>query len=638
MSFWSDLGSNINWGNLLNAGVNYLAGQGNASANQSAANNYANQVKFNPYNILTPNAGVSFNGNTALASLTPDVNSLQTALLGKAGGLLGGLDYTNGGISPFLQNSFDTYNQQSPSTAGLSQLGDQYNASAQGFLGGLGSFDPNQAAADYTNNLRAQAQPDQQRAAQSLAQGLFNTGRLGSTGGANLFGQLINQQNQQDLGFQLAGKQYAGQEQNRLAGLASQFGQQYGSIQDQINNRASQRFQNAMQLFGAGQQNLNTQLTGGLSALNGSNSLNDQLLHQIQLGGYLGGAQSSANSNAYSQPLQAQVAGNNANSAGLMGLLDSTGLTNMAGNYLNGLFTNTSGLGNSISNYGTQATNDLLNNSQWWGSLDPSWGFSGAGGQAAGLLGSIPNGLQNLDYASQFNNMSDPELYKALGINDSIANGSAFNAGNVLSGLGSAANIYSGLQRGGVAGYGAALGGAANLAGLAGYGGGATQALGALGNALSGNVAGLAGNLSSLAGSGASSGAAAGGSSGATTAAGGLASSAALGLAAAGLVLPIMDEINSPSDRKELIALYAKQGQALLNGTPQTLAQKGKVPDAIYQKLRDAEIQQGKFFLNQAQSMQDTKHEISLPSSPAIKGSVTTGSNGLSFLKRNMQI
>lgn len=77
----------------------------------------------------------------------------------------------------------------------------------------LSNFDPNQAAASYTNLLRQQAMPAEQQATASALTGLFGSGRLGTTGGANQMSALASSQQQADLGRQVAGQQYGLQQQ-----------------------------------------------------------------------------------------------------------------------------------------------------------------------------------------------------------------------------------------------------------------------------------------------------------------------------------------------------------------------------------------------------------------------------------------
>jgi hypothetical protein len=108
--------------------------------------------------------------------------------------------------------------------AQFTQSVNQNQGAANGFFGALGSFDPNQAAADYTNTLNARALPQEQQQRNQMEDRLFAQGRLGTTGGGVNQEALFKAQGDAALGRQLAGKQFAGQEQSRIAELAQGFG------------------------------------------------------------------------------------------------------------------------------------------------------------------------------------------------------------------------------------------------------------------------------------------------------------------------------------------------------------------------------------------------------------------------------
>lgn len=677
----------IDWTGLLNAGINLYSSHQNANANQSAANQYAQQTKYNPYNISAGNSGVVFNGNNAAASLSPQYQQLQQQLTSGAGGLLGGLGQQygqNGGVNPYLQSQFDQYNGQTmgSNAASLqpygnlgpqlsSNVGDQFNATAGGFLGGLGSFDPNQAAQSYSQNLRAQAAPGNQLAAENTAQGLFNSGRLGSTGGANVLGQLTQAQNQQDLGFQIAGQQYGGQEQNRLAGLAQSFGQAGTGINNQmaqtndqmtnsafnrastinqmqynqVNQRADARFQNAMQLFGAGQQGLQNQLQGGLGMLQGSQGLDQNLLNTIGMGGYLGGASSNANSNAYNPSMQANVAGNNSKSAGLLNALGQSGAIGGAANWLNGLFGGGKGVSDAlgsangalnswdtvgnISN-GLQGMN-MSNNDMWNGSGNLSQIFSGAGGQAAN---GISNGIQDLDYSKQIGDLAQPVPFNS--------DSGGMTLGKAVGGLTSGLNLYSGLKQGGVQGYGQALGAGAQLAGMLGYGGTTTGAAGVIGNLAAGNYIGAAqgaygllggGTAATSAGAGAAGGAAGAGgaAAGSGAAAGGLSASAGASLAFAPIVYGLMNTINdtkafnSPLYELQALAQQAQHGTMEFKPGSEQAKTFNALPANIQSALKSSDQGLRNYAIQQIQSQLttgkwlDTGAAKAMPRTPTAK-------------------
>ena len=107
-----------------------------------------------------------------------------------------GFDMSNAGLPAYLQQlsqqqgMFGQMGMQGmgaafngPSAAGLT------NQSAQMGMGLFNQFgDFNQISADRKAGLDAQALPQEQQAARSAVQGLFSSGRLGTTGGANMMG------------------------------------------------------------------------------------------------------------------------------------------------------------------------------------------------------------------------------------------------------------------------------------------------------------------------------------------------------------------------------------------------------------------------------------------------------------------
>jgi len=142
-----------------------------------------------------------------------------------------GFDMSNAGLPAYLQQlsqqqgMFGQMGMQGmgaafngPSAAGLT------NQSAQMGMGLFNQFgDFNQISADRKAGLDAQALPQEQQAARSAVQGLFSSGRLGTTGGANMMGQLNQAQNQADLGRGLAAQSFAQQQQAQMLGLGQGF-------------------------------------------------------------------------------------------------------------------------------------------------------------------------------------------------------------------------------------------------------------------------------------------------------------------------------------------------------------------------------------------------------------------------------
>lgn len=177
-------------------------------------------------------------------------------------------------------------------------LQDQLAGLAGGAFGDVGSA---AGAADrQLQAFRAAAQPANQRAVNSTLQNLFNTGRLGTTGGANIIGSLAEAQNRQDLDFQLA----AGQEGRAAQQIAFNLGSgflgnlnQTRGLQDQLLQSAFGRFNQtqglAADLIGRQQQFRGGELGLLMNALQGQGGLFTQGLDAFQAA--LAASQAQAN-------------------------------------------------------------------------------------------------------------------------------------------------------------------------------------------------------------------------------------------------------------------------------------------------------------------------------------------------------
>jgi hypothetical protein len=164
-------------------------------------------------------SGTEFQGNANLAQ------GLSTNAMQQAGGGYGGQNYMQAGqsfLNPYQQQNF---------------------GNLRGNM--LSGFDPNQAASQYTDMLRQQAQPQEQQAAASALTKLHGRGRLGTTGGMNAYQGLMDSQNQADLGRQIAGQQH---------GLQQQLMAQQG-LDSALNNEQGRQ----LGAFGANQQGMMNQ-------------------------------------------------------------------------------------------------------------------------------------------------------------------------------------------------------------------------------------------------------------------------------------------------------------------------------------------------------------------------------------------
>lgn len=315
-------------------GLGALAGGLASNASSSSA---ARNSRYRPWNTGVAGLGsANFSGNTLNMQGDERFQQMNDYLGRLQYGSL--QDYQQGQQNAlgqdFLRGSYDTANSQGQGNLeglfGAANSWGGYNSPdmMQGLNSGmLSNFDPNQAASQYTNLLRQQAQPQEQNAASSALTNLYGTGRLGTTGGMTAYQGLMDSQNQADIGRQVAGQQYGlqqqlmaqqGYDQSRMnqqgmmlnnfgagqQGLMNSFGINQGMFGRNMDlytasDTASQdRFNRALQLFG-GENALNQQNLGNFSGLLGAQqSQNQQLLDMGRLGSSVGQAQNTTNANA----------------------------------------------------------------------------------------------------------------------------------------------------------------------------------------------------------------------------------------------------------------------------------------------------------------------------------------------------
>lgn len=134
-------------------------------------------------------------------------------------------------------------------------------------LGGASNSDAE--AQNRLDLLRSQAAPENNAAALSLKDKLFSLGQLGSTSGAAGQEALLRATNAQDLGFQTTAADWA-------------------------NQRAQQRFQNALTTIQTGGNLASNQFNQGVTANNSLGDMFQRLLSQAGLGISAGGGQAPA--------------------------------------------------------------------------------------------------------------------------------------------------------------------------------------------------------------------------------------------------------------------------------------------------------------------------------------------------------
>jgi hypothetical protein len=119
------------------------------------------------------------------------------------------------GFGDFSQDFRQAGQFQQPLLQGFNQ--------AAGQQLGIAGQDQGAIVSGELERLRGLARPGEQRAANSLADRLFGSGRLGTTGGAQMFGELAQAQERSDLERQGLALGLGRQRQLDAAGLAQQF-------------------------------------------------------------------------------------------------------------------------------------------------------------------------------------------------------------------------------------------------------------------------------------------------------------------------------------------------------------------------------------------------------------------------------
>lgn len=251
----------------------YQSSQGAANSQNSLANAMRNATTTLGANTITGPGGVTAttlaNGAGGSYGLGSDLEGLRAALAGFSGKSLDAA--SNGGTLPDILNQrrnavLDA--SGTPTAPDFANLSSGVNSAFTQALAGLGrgSAAPGLAATAFRGagdqlqaasggfgdvrdqtlaTLRAQAQPEETRAYDTLQNDLFSTGRLGSSGGALQTEAFARGLGQADLSRQLAANQEARTtQQNALSigtGLAG-VGSNVSGLDDSLLNSAFGRF------------------------------------------------------------------------------------------------------------------------------------------------------------------------------------------------------------------------------------------------------------------------------------------------------------------------------------------------------------------------------------------------------------
>ena len=211
--------------------------------------------------------------------------------LGSVDQQLGGLGFLEGLAGNTLSTTQNAFNNLSTNGFQNDLIQQAYNASRSQITDA--GVTGQQATQNALSNFRAQALPEQQRAVAGTLSNLFSSGRLGTTGGANVIGRLAESQNLQDLQFQQAATAEGRAAQQNALGLASGFANIGGATQglsEQLLQGAFSRFGNTASLA----KDLNTErFSRGLQsqqfAREGANNNLNNLISQTLLGRELQG-------------------------------------------------------------------------------------------------------------------------------------------------------------------------------------------------------------------------------------------------------------------------------------------------------------------------------------------------------------
>jgi hypothetical protein len=275
---------------LIATGISLLGGMMQKKSEKKAA------AGMNPWGVDGLFGNVAFDPSSQRAFINADRHQtdIRNLLGGNAAHLLSG-----GGNSGFLNFAQGLGNEQLPALFGQYQdaLGglpsdafSQYQ-SQMGQAQGIANQDLQGLMGQKLQLLRDQAAPQEQAAFNSLQNNLFSTGRMGTSGGGMMMERFARGLGQADTERQLAAQQLGIQAQNQnlqQAGLLSELaGTGFANALNYNDigvNRAAQRMQNAMGLFGFGNDLTSSMQTQGLAGLQGMLGIDSNLMNAAALG------------------------------------------------------------------------------------------------------------------------------------------------------------------------------------------------------------------------------------------------------------------------------------------------------------------------------------------------------------------
>lgn len=503
----------INWGQLLGltgaVGGSLLGASTQNGLNTAAQNAARNGQQLYGFGAggsggiggsYTPNqGGLGGNVNLNYGNLT----GVNSGLQGLAGSLVGQAQGINGlpsnvsGANQYMQSQLgNLYNYQGGNANAFSQAAGALpgaSTNANNFYGAANSQltaagqDPSTYANGVYNNLTAQAQPWEQAQTAALQDSEFGKGQSGTSGGALQTQAFAQGLGTADLQRQITAQQMGQQQQAQAVTNASSLSGAGNALLtnafSNFNTTGANGANTANSAFGQANTNVNTQSNlAGLPAQ----------LQQLLLGNsgaalnQQGGIQTQANS-LFNTGLSA----NQANGNLLIGAANQLGQNangqntsqNPYGNLLQSIFGSAANASSGSSGAGSLSGLGSSLASLFGSSAGPDMSGTGiSSGSYNDMLGGYNGGTGNFDYSSLGFNSAGGEAatQPGLGAASSAANSSLSEANNALgsgtggslsSAVGPAGNAFgiaSGLQQGGVSGYGSAALNAGKLAGQAG--------------------------------------------------------------------------------------------------------------------------------------------------------------------------
>jgi hypothetical protein len=290
-----------------------VGGQRQADATQAAAQQAAAAAKFDPYNVYAQGiGGATFDDKGELnISLDPRMEQFRQGLLRGAGQpspLFSQVGNLYGNVAQNIMGQARGFGQVGQGVVGLGRdvAGAGAGLFGQGrtMLGQAAGLSPTDIASQQYDITRGLIEPEQARQRSSLEQRLFAQGRLGSSGGAQQFGRLLESQGQQRnqllsqaLGQGLAtqgqlfgqGLQTIGAGQGMLGLGTQQIGQGIG-----IGQQGAQQLGTGAQLFGSRLGLEQQMLDRKLQQLQAARSMAQDPLQLANMGIGIGGRQAAA--------------------------------------------------------------------------------------------------------------------------------------------------------------------------------------------------------------------------------------------------------------------------------------------------------------------------------------------------------